>query len=235
MHGRIDIHSHLLPGVDDGCASLEDSLHCARELVKLGYAHSFCTPHIWPNLPNNNRRRIPQMVADLQAEYDRAHVPLKLHPGGELNLRPDTKNVTADDLVTYAMSGKYVLIDMWVDRIPKFFESTMRHLQSLGATVILAHPERMRAVQDNPDLADYFAELGLLLQGNLQCLGDAAHAATRRVAEQYLKENRYFALGSDLHGPDTLPVRIAGLQRAIELMGDEVVDRLTKQNPATLL
>ena len=53
--GRIDVHSHLLPGLDDGCVSLDESLACARRLVAEGYTHSFCTPHIWPNLPAAGR------------------------------------------------------------------------------------------------------------------------------------------------------------------------------------
>src|SRR4051794_15107533 len=57
--GRIDVHSHLLPGVDDGCASIEDSIACAARMVAAGYTHSFCTPHVWPDLPHNNAGTIP--------------------------------------------------------------------------------------------------------------------------------------------------------------------------------
>ena len=51
--GRIDVHSHLLPNVDDGCGSQAETLECARRLVEAGYTHSFCTPHYWPNLPTS--------------------------------------------------------------------------------------------------------------------------------------------------------------------------------------
>jgi protein-tyrosine phosphatase len=101
--------------------------------------------------------------------------------------------------------------------------------------VILAHPERMRAVQDEPELADYFKERGVLLQGNLQCFSDAPTARTRQIVERFLSEDRYFMLGSDLHSFETLPPRLAGLKRAIELAGAEKIDVLTKTNPAKLL
>jgi len=84
----------------------------------------------------------------------------------------------------------------------------VQKIHGRGAMVILAHPERMRAVQADPSLADYFQELGLLLQGNLQCFGDPPHAETRRVAEQFLREKRYFMLGSDLHNLKSLPIRV---------------------------
>ena len=128
-----------------------------------------------------------------------------------------------------------MLIDLWAEKLPPFFEPAVRHLQSLGLKVILAHPERMRAVQEDPAVADYFAEIGLLLQCNLQCLGDPPHASTRQVAEQYLSEDRYFMIGSDLHNSASMPLRLKGLRRAIEVVGEEKVWELTRDNPKKLL
>ena len=233
--GRIDVHSHLLPGVDDGCQTLEDSLACARMLVEAGYTHSFCTPHIWPNLPDNNPAVIPQRVHQLQRELDDAAIPLRLFPGGEINLRPESVDLSYEDMVTYGMSRRHVLFDLWADKLPAFFEPAVRHLQTTGLITILAHPERMRAVQDDPGLADYFAEMGILLQGNLQCLGDPPATQTRRVAEQFLAEDRYFLLGSDLHNLTSLPLRLKGLRRAIEAVGQEKVRQLTWDYPKQLL
>jgi tyrosine-protein phosphatase YwqE len=133
------------------------------------------------------------------------------------------------------LANRYILTDIWADELPEFFEPTVRWLQAMNLTVILAHPERCRAVQDHPELADYFSELGMLLQGNLQCLADAPETRTRQVAEQYLREGRYFLLGSDTHSPQTLPHRIAGLHRAIEIAGEDAVNLLTIENPLKLL
>jgi protein-tyrosine phosphatase len=235
MTGRIDVHSHLLPGIDDGCKTIEESLACARMMVEAGYTHSFCTPHIWPGY-SNTIKSIPQMVTTLQGELDSAGIPLKLIPGGEINLRTDYMSATPpNEVVTYALNGRYVLFDIWCDKLPEHVAPSIEWLQSLGLTVILAHPERMRAVQDEPELADYFQERGVLLQGNLQCLSDPPTARTRQIADRFLREDRYFMLGSDLHSLETLPPRLAGLKRAIELVGNDTVDRLTKKNPAKLL
>jgi protein-tyrosine phosphatase len=233
--GRFDTHSHLLPGIDDGCASVEESIACARMLVEAGYTHSFCTPHIWPTFPGNTIGSIVPHVENLQRELDAAGVPLRLIAGGELNLRPDFVKTPPQEVVTYAMARKHVLVDFWADRLPPFFEPSIRWLQSLGLRVVLAHPERVRAIQMEPELADLFAEMGLLLQGNLQCLGDPPRATTREVAEQYLLQDRYFMLGSDTHNIETLPVRLRGLRRAIELVGDEKVMELTRDHPLTLV
>lgn len=234
-HGRIDVHSHLLPGIDDGCRTLDESLACARVLVSEGYTHSFCTPHIWPNLPQNSIANIAANVRRLQTALDDNQIPLELIPGGEINLRPDTMQTAEAELVTYASHRRFILMDMWADRMPDFFEPSVRWMQSLGLKVVLAHPERMRAVQLEPDLADYFDDLGLLLQGNLQCLADPPRTATRQVADMYLADGRYFMLGSDLHNLETLDHRIRGLHRAIEAVGEEAVEQLTATNPRQLL
>ncbi len=235
MTGRIDVHSHLLPGLDDGCQTLEESLNCARVLVREGYTHSFCTPHIWPSFPQNTIGNIRQHVANLQTSLDEAGIALKLFPGGEINLRADTAATLPDALVSYAMGRRFVLIDLWADQLPPFVAPAVEWLQSQGVTVILAHPERMRAVQNDPSLLNRFDEMGILLQGNLQCLGDPPTAATRKLAERFVLDGRYFMLGTDLHNLATLPQRIAGLHRAIELVGAQTVQELTVTNPARLL
>ncbi len=153
--GLFDVHSHLLPGVDDGCKTVEESVQCARRMVEAGYTHSFCTPHFWPSFPKTTIESVPGWVEDLQINLDKAGVPLKLYPGSEINMRPGMTEGDASLLPTFGMEGKFALIDLWADRLPPFFEPTIRWMQAAGMTVILAHPERMRAVQDEPELADY--------------------------------------------------------------------------------
>ena len=234
--GRIDVHAHLLPGVDDGCRTVDESIACARRLVAAGYTHQFCTPHVWPDLPHNTVEQIPRRVADLQAHLDRAGVAPRLFPGGELNLRPEMSASAADAIVSYGMRRRFVLFDIWADRLPAFFKPTVRWLQSAGVTVLMAHPERMRAVQHDPGLIRLFTdELGLLLQGNLQCFSDPVGTPTRTLAERFMREQAYFVLGTDLHNPQSMDVRLNGLARAIQLVGDAEVNRLTIDHPRQIL
>ena len=222
--------------MDDGCRTVAESLQCARLLVDAGYTHSFCTPHIWPGLPDNRIENIVRWTAELQRELDNAALPLRLIPGGEINLVSDYHRTTApEEVVTYGMAGQYVLFDLWADTLPEHFLPAVRWFRSLGMRPVLAHPERMRAVQDEPELAELFGRIGLLMQGNLQCFSDPPHVPTRRIAERYLLEGRYFMLGCDLHRIETLPVRLEGLAMATQLAGEEAVRELTVENPRKLL
>jgi protein-tyrosine phosphatase len=233
--GRIDVHSHLLPGVDDGCPSLDEALQCAQMMVDAGYTHAFCTPHVWPNLPGQTRESIPKWTSELQSALSTAGIPLQLLPGSELNLHPAVMQTAPDRIVSVALAGKYILVDIWMDKLPDWFEPAIRWLQEMKLTVILAHPERMRAVQDDPRLGEHFTQMGMLLQGNLQCFADHPDSYTRRTAEKYLLENRYLMLGSDTHNVEGLRHRLKGLQNAINLAGNDVIDKLTRVNPRMLL
>lgn len=235
IHPRIDVHSHLLPGIDDGCKTVEESIACARVLVHNGYTHACCTPHIWQKYLGVSRATVPRWCAMLQAELDAAQIPLKLIPGGEVNLYLGVDRTPADDIVPLGL-GRYVLVDMWAQTIPDFFEPAIRWLQrDLDLAVILAHPERMRAVQDDPNLVEYFRSLDILLQGNLQCFSDKPDAHTRICVEKFLLDGSYFLLGSDTHNPETIDLRMRGLERAIELAGESLIDQLTFENPKKVM
>ena len=175
------------------------------------------------------------MTGALQTELDNQHIALKLFPGGENNIQPDLIQTSSDAVVTFGMNRKFVLIDLWADKLPTFFASNVKWLQSLGLTVILAHPERMRAVQDDPEIVEYFTALGILLQGNLACFSDAPHTDTRRVAEHFLEQDCYFGVGSDLHGLGSMPSRMRGLARVAEAVGEAKFKELTWDNPRRLL
>src|ERR1700743_127563 len=84
--GRINIHAHLIPGIDDGCPSLEDSIQCARMFAAAGYTHLTCTPHVWPQLAANTLETIRRKTIEVQEAYGDAGLDLTLLPGGEINI-----------------------------------------------------------------------------------------------------------------------------------------------------
>jgi protein-tyrosine phosphatase len=239
--GRVDVHTHLLPGVDDGCETVEESITCARALVGAGYTHAFCTPHVWPNLPENNPRDIRERVADLQSAYARADVPLTLLPGGENNLLsawPNLRDKPRGEVVTLGLLGQYVLFDFWTDTadtVRERIEPAVRHLREQGFELILAHPERIAALQKEVRALDRLTELGVRLQLNSWCMAEPRGDRRRDIAERLLKDGRYFLIGTDLHRPNGMAARIEGLAVAERLVGASEVNRLTVENPALLM
>jgi protein-tyrosine phosphatase len=239
--GRVDVHTHLLPGIDDGCTCVEDSIACARALVGAGYTHAFCTPHVWPNLPDNNAREIRLRTAALQSELNAGGVPLTLLPGGENNLMsawPEIGRKASEDVVTYNLAGKYVLFDFWADtasQVRERVEPAVRHLRKRGFELILAHPERIAALQLDERLLNRLTELGVKLQLNSWCLTEPRGSTKRDMAERLLLDGRYFLIGTDLHRPSGMEIRVNGLGVAERLVGRDEVERLTVTHPRLLI
>lgn len=233
--GRIEIHAHLLPGVDDGCRDTAESIAVARELVARGYTHLFCTPHIWPSLPENHPAEIARRVGELQDALDAAAVPLRLFAGGEINLVPEVARWDREQMVSYHNAGRVCLFDFWYDDLPRHFAASVDRMKRLGLQPIVAHPERVGCVQRDPTLVDRFRAMGLLIQGNLQCFGDPPGARTRVLAERFLTAGRYDLLAGDVHRLDSLEIRFRGLDRAIELIGTAKVEEMISHRPRALL
>ena len=233
---RIDVHNHFLPATDDGCSSIADSLECIRTFITLGYNRFFLTPHtgaldygdITPAL---TRTRVEQLRKTLAAE----NIHVELRPGGELRLSPEIlKLKDLERIPTYGHNTNYCLADIWEPDWPTWADACVDWLQNKGLTVILAHPERMAAVRRKPALMDRLAQRGLLFQGNLGPLGGSESKEILALSERFLKEGRYFMLGSDCHRPDHLFNRVRGLRHAVTLVGTDEVNRLTITNPGIL-
>jgi protein-tyrosine phosphatase len=235
MSGRIDVHGHYLPKLDDGSRSIDESVAMARRMADAGYTHLTCSPHVWPE-HKHTPRFILDRVDQLQRALDERGVPITLVAGGELNILDlDVFSMRDEDIISYGMAGKYVLFDFWAGELPDDYWERIARIKKTGAIPIQAHPERIAAFQYHPLLLDQLAEQGVLLQCNLQCLSDLAGVRTRDCAEKWLLDRRYFMLASDAHRIDTMDIRLRGLDTAIEILGEAEVDRLTKTNPAKVI
>jgi len=192
-------------------------------------------------LPENNAREISCRVAGLQGHFDQANVALKLLPGGENNLLsawPKLRDTPRSDIVTYGLLGRYVLFDFWTDTadmVRQRIEPAARHLRDQGFELILAHPERIEALQQHASTLDRLTELGIKLQLNSWCLAEPRGDRRRDMAERLLQEGRYFLIGTDLHRPKGMAGRIEGLAVAERLIGSSELERLTVENPQRLL
>jgi protein-tyrosine phosphatase len=239
--GKIDVHAHLLPGLDDGCSDNDQSIACAREMTTAGYTHAFCTPHVWPSLPYNTPPAINAAVEKLQKVLDAEGIALKLFPGGEINLLeawPTIESAKSETIATYGMAGKIALFDFWADtwqECRSSLEAAIANLKSRGIQPILGHPERIGALQKNPAAIDRISELGVLLQLNCYCLAESTDSAMYQTARRLLEADRYFLIGTDTHKPTGMARRMRGLQVAEQIAGKAVIDKLTIENPRKLL
>ncbi len=240
MSGRIDLHSHLLPGIDDGCRDGAESLACIRGLMAMGYAGSVCTPHVWPQqYPGLEPIGIGRRVERLRERVAAAGLDYALWPGGEVRLFEDADRWMhqkgAPVLGGLGGERKAVLVDSWSGDWPSHHDRTIDWLLGRGFTPVLAHPERSPTRRGFSRLLDRLDKRGVLLQGNLRSFTGREGSKALALAECFLADGRYACLASDTHRPDTLPDRARGLEAVSGLVDEATLRRLTVDVPRALL
>lgn len=235
--GNIDVHSHLLPAVDDGCQSIAESLDCIYQLIEHGFVGSVCTPHVLASLyPDNVPSRIQEDVELLQAELSREGLEYQLWAGGEVRIHADTIDWLRSRGTPTIGNSNYVLIDYFGRTWPEEGDELCDHLLEQGYQPILAHPERMLM---NPvswmRTLDRLQQNGIKLQGNLNSLTGNEGRQAKDIGIELLKQQRYWVLAMDTHGSDTLDTRFDGIRIAESLIGTEQLHVLLQQRPREML
>ena len=192
LQGATDRHSHILYGVDDGAATLEDALAVLAYEEEIGIREVWCTPHVMEDVPNTTEA-LKQRFAELQAAYQG---PIELHLAAEYML--DTlfeERFNAGDLLT--MEDDTLLVETSTWNPPADMTGTLRKIQKAGYRPLLAHPERYRYMTD----AGYerLHKMGIHFQLNLGSLVGYYGETAMRKAHELLEKGWYSEIGSDCH------------------------------------
>lgn len=205
FRGYTDWHSHLLPGVDDGIKSFEDSLTILNRYEELGVKHVWLTPHIMEDIPNNTQT-LRQRFEELKSRYT-GKIQLSLAAENMLdNLFED--RLERDDLLPITDSADHLLVETSYYSSPVNFWDILERIQHKGYHVILAHPERYRYMDNN----DYeqLKEMHVKLQLNIPSLIGFYGYEAKKKSEWLIKRGYYDLTGYDLHSPRALQFILKG-------------------------
>jgi protein-tyrosine phosphatase len=197
----IDMHSHLLPGIDDGLQELENSVAYIRDLKELGYKKLICTPHILSDLYPNSPETILPKLALVKDALKAANVDIQIEAAAEYMIDHMFSELLAkskkEDLLTIA--GDYILVEMsYLSHSPNF-DQVIFDLRMLGLQPILAHPERYSYYHHEFEQYERFKDLGCKLQVNLLSLSGGYGPHVKKIAERLFKNQMVDFLGTDLH------------------------------------
>jgi len=162
----VDVHNHIIPGIDDGARNMEESLDMARVAVADGTDTMIATPHrVW----TTRRDAPPQWVRDhttkLQEALNENGIPLRVLPGVEIPMGIQVwEQLAAGTLLTLGDTGKTALIEPPFDSIPDFALESLRNVRKAGFDIILAHPERNSKIQEDLTFLEHCCALGIVLQ-----------------------------------------------------------------------
>ncbi|MDP6154407.1 MAG: hypothetical protein QF785_13575 [Phycisphaeraceae bacterium] len=234
--GRIDVHCHLLPGIDDGCQNLDETFQCIEQLKAAGYIGSILTPHMWiGQYPKNTPENVQRWARDLREQLRLAKVGYHLWVGGELRLCKKVIKWCQKHGVPTVAESNCVLVDFWEQSWPRFADKAFDWLIEEGYQPILAHPER---IQFNDKLEANLKQVqarGVMLQGNLRCMTGEEGFFPDKLVRQLLEEKRYALLALDAHGPYDLQGRLDGIKFVEDEFGADVVKQMLETAPRELL
>lgn len=232
----IDLHCHILPGIDDGAADLATSLAMARAFVDDGVSVVACTPHILPGVYHNTGAGIRSAVAELQAVLDQEGLPLRLVPGADNHIAPDCAARLRDDRMLPLAGSRYVLIEPPHHVAPQRMEAAFFDLQLAGYVPILTHPERLRWIDSQYAMIEKLASAGVWMQITAGSLAGAFGSRAQYWAERMLDEGIVHILATDAHDPRRRrPDLGRGRELAARRLGDDEARHLVSTRPKGVL
>ncbi len=235
MSGFIDLHLHIVPAVDDGVRTIEESLAVCRGLAALGFDHLVTTPHIRRGMFENRKanliRAFEEFTAKVAPEAGMPRLSLSAeHHCDDLFL----ELFRAGELLPYP-GGRALLLEFANESLPVGIEDLAFKLRIKGFTPVVAHPERYVPLFKRTFPIDRLLEQEVAFQLDLMSLAGKYGRNARHAAERMLEEGVYAIAASDCHRLEDVERTGEALERLRELVGEEEVNLLLHENPARLL
>ena len=233
----IDIHSHVLNGVDDGSPDEATSLGLIRLAAEQGTTDLICSPHVLDAGRSLNWQTITQKTKNLQAKAREAGIKINLYPGAELEMNWELTEILKKGSEDYCLAGsRYVLIELPVLMIPERMEDFIYELQVREKIPILAHPERHPKLMAHPEVLLTWLKRGVLLQCNGGSFTGMFGRQVQANARMLLQNQIVTFLGSDAHrlhirNTDLTPVKAELAARA----GEAAAAAILETNPGYIL
>ncbi len=231
----IDIHSHILPGVDDGAKTLEEALGTLMEAQRQGIEKIIVTPHYHPGRYIVTPAQIREKLALLSAECRKRNICVELYPGQECFYHSGMSDALLNGKALTMAGSRYVLVEFEPDCLYSYMASGLRELQSCGYRPILAHFERYRCLREWERL-DELKERGTLLQMNFDTLLFGGSVFHRNPWKKAIENGLVDYLGSDCHGKHFRPLETAkAVRRLTSWIDPASADELLYERAADLL
>jgi protein-tyrosine phosphatase len=233
----IDLHCHILPGLDDGPASVEDSLEMCRIAAADGIRVVVATPHMLNGMFRVERRDVLDGVRCLSEVLRGASIPLQILPGADVHLDKSVPGfLDRGELVTLADIGRHLLLELPQDIVPEGTAELLFQVQLRGVTPIITHPERNIAIQQNPSILNGLVGAGTLTQITAGSLTGSFGERVRKCALGMLRSRTAHLVSTDAHNTGRRSPRLSEARRVVEAeAGSEEAERIFEERPGRIL
>ncbi|PXW92016.1 protein-tyrosine phosphatase [Streptohalobacillus salinus] len=196
----IDLHSHILPGLDDGAKDIDESLALARAAVKEGISGIVATPHHKTSRYNSDKESVLTCVETLNARLEDESIPLTVYPGQEIRIHGEIlEEIIQSELLTINQNNRYLLVEFPTEQIPHYASRLLFDIQTHGYTPVIVHPERNHVFLKEPERLYEFVRNGSLTQLTASSLTGQFGKQIKQFSEQILEHRLAHVIASDAH------------------------------------
>ena len=228
VYAVLDLHCHILPNLDDGAQTMDESLEMAALAASSGVHYIFATPRCNTRDPRKNYRSAPLIAAyeTLQQALDDRQIPITILSGAEVLARGDFEaHLEAEDFMTLNGS-RYLLTEFYFDEAPAYMEHCLQAVEAARLVPVIAHPERYFCIQRNPGLATDWAERGRILQINKGSLLGTLGQSACLTAALLLRRAVNPVIASDAHRVNLRSPHMGPLLELLDRSFPEIDPRL---------
>jgi len=232
----IDLHSHVLPGIDDGAKTFDDSLVLLKELADFGMTDVVATPHYVDETTYiSSSAENAGLLKELQKKLDENKIAVRVHLGNEIYITPRILKLIKDGEISTLGGSKYLLVELPMSGEFPSYEDIILELIRDGYKVILAHPERYNSFQKDFSLVQELFDMGVIFQCNLGSFAGQYGGTVKKLAVKLAKADMIFALGSDIHHPKGIKFWNKALKKVSKYYDEIELDEILITNPRKIL
>lgn len=232
----IDIHTHILPNIDDGARNIDETISLIKEAKNAGFDSIVLTPHYKEGFYETD---IPEREMWQKAVTDNLHnknINIDLYLGNEIELSENIIHLLEEGKASTINNTSYVLFEMPLNYEPEQLYRLIYEMEQCKIVPILAHPERYTFVQEEPELIYDLIERGVLMQANYGSIIGQYGEKAQFIVRKFLENNMIHLLGSDAHRPNTIYKRMSEIIPELKsILGEEKFRELSTENPNLVL
>jgi len=234
----IDLHSHIIPAIDDGARTEDEALEMLRMAIDQGVTTQVLTPHIHLGRFNNTRKNIEQQFIQFKEKVDQHNLPIKLLLGAECRIGPEIIQLIGNESIPWlgVHNGKRTfLLEFPRIDLPFGSDNLVKWLLAKNYLPVIVHPERNSTFLNHRSKLQNFIDLGCPLQITASSITGKFGSEVQKMTEELLIEDKVSAIASDCHNlKGRSPDLYMGVEKAIEIIGKEKTNLLVNDIPAKL-
>jgi len=233
----IDIHSHILPELDDGAPDPETSLAMAKTAVSEGIRSIIATPHFIEGSAETAKKEVVvERVEELNSCLKAHNIDLTIYPGNEIFISPEIPELLKKGELATLNNSRYVLLELPMGSIPVYTESVLYEIQLLGLTPVIAHPERNREIIENTGVTGKLADKDVLFQMNAGSITGFYGSSVKKTAWKLLREGIVSFVATDAHNNRSRTPAVREAYEAVRRkFGESMALELFSYNPERVL